>query len=195
MVVLDSLTLSLTKVAGFKHLIKLLKPELTLPSPRTASRTLESLATKFALPQLNETLSKAPNESLHFIVDIWTSRIRESIIGIRVQFIQNWNCTRCRLDTLKAAILVAQVGTVVCDNAANMTKAFIMEDHFDGDWQEGPADEDECDEATQYGEPFEGSSEEMTMTSFHRVRCAAHTLQLAVNAGLREDERANEGTN
>ncbi|KAL3209477.1 hypothetical protein MRX96_009212 [Rhipicephalus microplus] len=49
-----------------------------------------------------------------------------------------------------------------------MTKAFNMEDHFDGDWQEVPADEDECDEATQYEAPFEGSSEEMTMTSFHR---------------------------
>ncbi|KAL3220184.1 hypothetical protein MRX96_030010 [Rhipicephalus microplus] len=74
---------SLTKGAGFKRLIEFLKLKLTLPSPRTASRTLESLETKFALPQLNDKLSKAPNESLHFIVDIWTSRIPESIIGIR----------------------------------------------------------------------------------------------------------------
>lgn len=173
---------------------------------------LEYLATKFALPQLNETLSKAPNESLHFIVDIWTSRIRESIIGITVQFIQNWKLElhtvlfrhiegRHTGENIRETFLAewrsrgireAQVRTVVCDNATNMTKAFNMEDHFDGDWQEVSADEDECDEATQYEEPFEGFSEELTMTSFHRVRWAAHTLQLKVNARLREDKRAKE---
>ncbi|KAH8020282.1 hypothetical protein HPB51_025802 [Rhipicephalus microplus] len=207
---LDGLPLSLTKGAGFKRLIEFLKPGLTLRSPRTVSRTLESLATKFALPQLNETLSKA-NESLQLIVVIWTSRIAESIIGIRVQFIQNWilelhtvsfrhiegrhtgeNTRETFLAELRSrGIREAQVGTVVCDNAANMTKAFNVEDPFDGDWQEVPTDEDECDEATQYEEP-EGSSEEMTITSFHRVRCAGRTLQLAVNAGLREDERPKE---
>ncbi|KAH7973255.1 hypothetical protein HPB52_023320 [Rhipicephalus sanguineus] len=68
-----------------------------------------------------------------------------------------------------------------------------MADHFDEDWQEVPPDEDECDEAAQNEEPFQGSSQEMTsLTSFHRVRRAAHTLQLAVNAGLREDEHAKE---
>ncbi|KAL1443623.1 hypothetical protein MTO96_030240 [Rhipicephalus appendiculatus] len=73
-----------------------------------------------------------------------------------------------------------------------MTKAFNMADHFNEDWQEVPADDDEYDKAAQYEEPFQGPSEEITMSSFHRVRCAAHTLQLTVNAGLREDERAKE---
>lgn len=80
----------MTKGVGFKRLVEFLKPELTPPSPRTVARKLESLATKFALPHLNETLSKAPNDSVHFIVDIWSSRIRESIIGIRVQFVKDW---------------------------------------------------------------------------------------------------------
>ncbi|KAH7940386.1 hypothetical protein MRX96_017863 [Rhipicephalus microplus] len=187
MVALDGLPLSLTKGDGFKRLIEFMKPELTLPSPRTVSRRLEYLATEIALLQLNKTLSKAPNESLRFIVDIWTSRIRESIIGIRVQFIQNWKLEQHMVsfrhiegrhtgeniremflaESRSRGIRGVQMGTVVCDNAANMTKAFNMEDHFGGDWQDVPADEDECDEATQYEEPFEGSSEEMKMNSFH----------------------------
>ncbi|KAL1444730.1 hypothetical protein MTO96_029612 [Rhipicephalus appendiculatus] len=147
------------------------------------------------------------------IVDNWTSRLRESVIGIRVQFVKNWklelhtvsfrHLEGCHTgqnirDTFLAelrsrGVREAQVGTVVCDNAANMTKAFNMADHFDEDWQEVPADNDEYDEAAQDEDPFQGPSEEITMSSFHRVRCAAHTMiQLAVNAGLREDERAKE---
>ncbi|XP_049267220.1 uncharacterized protein LOC125756455 [Rhipicephalus sanguineus] len=38
-----------------------------------------------------------------------------------------------------------------------MTEAFNMADHFDEDWQEVPPDEDECDEAAQNEEPFQGS--------------------------------------
>ncbi|KAL3217238.1 hypothetical protein MRX96_006137 [Rhipicephalus microplus] len=176
MVALDGLPLSLTKGAGFKQLMEFLKPESTSSSSRTVSQTLESLVTKFSLPH-------ALIESLHFIEDIWTSRIRKSIIGVRIQFFQNLKLHtvsfthiegRHTSENLRKTFLTelrsrdareTHVGTVVCDNAANMTKVFNMENRFYGGWQEVPADEDECDKATQY--PLQAQHPHLWTPSLH----------------------------
>lgn len=213
MVALDGLPLSVTNGVGFKRLVEFLKPELTPPSPRTVSRKLEALATKVALPHLNTELSNAPSNSLHFIVDIWSSRVRQSVMGIRVQYVKNWklqlytvsfrhiegrhtgqNIRETFVAEMRSrGVREPQVGTVVCDNAANMTKAFNMTEHFGEEWLDRVPDGEGSESEHSFQEPPEPVGEEITsIASFHRVRCAAHTLQLAVNAALRKDEGAKE---
>ncbi|XP_077526945.1 zinc finger BED domain-containing protein 4-like isoform X1 [Haemaphysalis longicornis] len=212
MVALDAVPLSLTKGLGFKRLIEFLKPDVNLPSPRTVGRQLEELATAHAVTALAEQLRDCPPGSLHFIVDIWTSRRRNSIMGIRVQFVKDW---RLHLQTLPfryfegrhtgenirevfvteislRGINQSQVGTVVCDNAANMTKAFDMGDTFMEHWTHTTPDPEDSEEESVHDTLAHATEEEEeeTATLFHRVRCAAHTLQLAVNSAMGEDDKA-----
>lgn len=39
-------------------------------------------------------LSKASPRTLHFIIDIWTSFQGKSIMGVKVQFVDNWKLTQ-----------------------------------------------------------------------------------------------------
>ncbi|XP_049519179.1 zinc finger BED domain-containing protein 4-like [Dermacentor silvarum] len=74
-----------------------------------------------------------------------------------------------------------------------MTKAFNMTEHFGEEWLDRVPDEEGSESEHSFQEPPEPVGEEITsIASFHRVRCAAHTLQLAVNAALRKDEGAKE---
>lgn len=209
MVALDGVPLSVTKGLGFKRLIEFLKPELNLPSPRTVGRQLE-LAAEHAVAALTEQLRDCPPGSLHFIVDLWTSRLRESVMGIRVQFLKEW---RLHLKTLSfrhfagrhtgekirevfiAEIVLrginqSQVGTVVCDNAANMAKAFDMGGTLTEEWANKTPDPEDSEEENVDDILADAAEEEEPATLFHRVRCAAHTLQLAVNTAMREDDKA-----
>ncbi|KAL1417916.1 hypothetical protein MTO96_026404 [Rhipicephalus appendiculatus] len=56
-----------------------------------------------------------------------------------------------------------------------------MADHFDRDWQQVPPNEEECDEAAQYEEHFQGSSEEIPMTSFHRMDVFNSVIEFSEN--------------
>lgn len=66
-------------------------------SPKTMSRVLEDLAKKVAIPALSGDLAQCEFHSLHFIVDLWSTRTRESIIRIKVQFVFNWELRTCTL--------------------------------------------------------------------------------------------------
>ncbi|KAH9360196.1 hypothetical protein HPB48_020116 [Haemaphysalis longicornis] len=88
MVALDGLPLSVTKGLGFRSLLEFLKPELNLPSPRTISRQVEGFPLGPAV--LQEELLSVPWGTLHFIVDVWTSRTRNAMLVIRVQYAKDW---------------------------------------------------------------------------------------------------------
>lgn len=214
MVALDGLPLSVTKGLGFKRMIEFLKPELNLPSPRTISRQLEELTSQLALPVLQDELLSIPSGALHFIVDIWTSRTRNAVLGIKVQYVKDWHLQCHTLtfrhmqgrhtgDNIKETFVAEleskginedHVGTVVCDNAANMSKAFNMSSNFTDQWQHAAVDVEDCDGDPIDDSPlFAGATEEsVQIPAFKRVRCAAHTLQLAVNSALRDDEAARK---
>ncbi|KAH9379028.1 hypothetical protein HPB48_010118 [Haemaphysalis longicornis] len=85
MVALDGVPLSVTKGLRFRHLIEFLEVEVNHPFPRTISRQLDELASHFGLPVLQEELLSIRSATLHFIVDIWTSRTRNAMLDIRVQ--------------------------------------------------------------------------------------------------------------
>lgn len=90
MIAVDGLPLSFTRGLGFNRLMEFLKPEVNVVSPRTIGRLLEDLAKKCALPSLAADLAQCPKRSLHFIVELWSSRTRDSILGIKVQFVWKW---------------------------------------------------------------------------------------------------------
>lgn len=211
MVSLDGLPFSVTRGLGFKRVVEFLRPEINMPSPRTVARQLEHLAANEALPALQDELLGVPEGGLHFVIDIWTSRLRQAILGIRVHFIKDWNLRHYMLsfkhmrgkhtgENIRETFLAelesrgvseALVGAVVCDNASNMTKAFNMSENFDDDWKERVADPEDCEEHEATDMEVDDKQEDTgQIPSFKRVRCAAHTLQLAVNSALRGDEAA-----
>ncbi|KAM7289612.1 zinc finger BED domain-containing protein 4-like [Ixodes scapularis] len=214
MIAVDGLPLSFTKGVGFNRLIDFLKPELNVMSPRTMSRILEDLAKKVAVPALSRDLSQCAFHSLHFIVDLWSSRTRDSIIGIKVQFVLNWELRTCTLafkhfpghhtgdhireafenELLERGVQKDQIGCVVCDNASNMTKAFNMSMLMNDKWHVDGAADGDIDE--EEASPEECSTSEIDVSEAlcpcHRIRCAAHTLQLAVNGAIRNEEAAKE---
>ncbi|XP_077536033.1 zinc finger BED domain-containing protein 4-like [Haemaphysalis longicornis] len=214
MVALDGVPLSVTKGLGFRRLIAFSKPELNLPSPRTISKQLDELASHFALPVLQGELHSVPSGTLHFIVDIWTSRTRNAVLGIRVQYVKDWQL-RCHTFTFchmrgrhtgeniretfvaeleSKGVNEEQVGTVVCDNAANMSKAFNMAFNFTDKWPHASVDVEDCDEETTDENSLfvEDAEESVLIPAFKRVCCAAHTLQLAVHSALHQDESAQK---
>ncbi|KAH7949047.1 hypothetical protein HPB49_004484 [Dermacentor silvarum] len=73
-----------------------------------------------------------------------------------------------------------------------MTKAFNMTEPFGEEWLDRVPDEEGFDHSFQEEPPEPVSEEIASIASFYRVRCATHTLQLAVNAALRKDEGAKE---
>lgn len=211
MVALDGLPFSVTKGLGFKRLVEFLKAEVNLPSPRTVARLVEHLATNEALPALRDELLGVPEGGLHFVIDIWTSRCRQAILGIRIHFIKDWRLRHYTLsfrhlrgrhtgENIRETFLAElesrgiseeQVGAVVCDNASNMTKAFNMTESFGDDWKERVPDQEDCEEHEANEPPPDDEPEDaVRLPSLKRIRCAAHTLQLAVNSALREDETA-----
>lgn len=90
MIAVDDLPPSFTIELGFKGLMEFLKPVVNVMSPRTMEGMLEDLAKKRAMPSLAAHLAQCPSRSLHFIVDVWSSGSRDSIIGVKVQFVSNW---------------------------------------------------------------------------------------------------------
>ncbi|XP_042143397.1 zinc finger BED domain-containing protein 4-like [Ixodes scapularis] len=215
MIAVDGLPLSFTKGLGFKRLMEFLKPEVNVMSPRTMGRILEDLAKKCAMPSLAADLAQCSSRSLHFIVDLWSSRSRDSIIGIKVQFVSNWKLNTYTLafkhfpgnhtgdhireafehELLERGIKLHQIGCVVCDNASNMSKAFnmsmIMEDKWCGS---AAATDPDCEEDEASPEDCSAAELDLSraLSPCHRIRCAAHTLQLAVNGALRKDQASKE---
>lgn len=214
MIALDGLPLTVTKGQGFKRLIEFLRPDLNLVSPRTVGRLLDDLAEKCALPALQEELSDVPPRAIHFMVDLWSSRSRASVLGIRVQFIKNWELKMHTLsfrhfsghhtgqqirqafeaELSKRGVAASQIGSVVCDNASNMTKAFNMSVIFVDKWLPKVLESDDAGDPE--GNPEECPTSEVDVSAAlpacRRMRCTAHTLQLAINDAIRDDKTVAE---
>lgn len=207
MIAVDGLPMCITDGLGFQRLMGLLKPELNLISRRTVARILEDMAKKHVKPSVAKAIESAPDGGLHFIVDMWSSRRRDAILGVKVQFVQeNWELVTMTLafkyfparhtgenireafqDILREhCVALEKVGAVVCDNASNMTKAFDMTELFPDMWHRR-------DEA---GDEIEVLASDVDVADAvvlsRRVRCAAHTLQLAVNAAIKADSDVSE---
>ncbi|EEC02755.1 conserved hypothetical protein, partial [Ixodes scapularis] len=214
MIALDGLPLTVTKGQGFKRLIEFLRPDLNLVSPRTVGRLLDDLAEKCALPALHEELTNVPPRAIHFMVDLWSSRSRASVLGIRVQFIKGWDLKMHTLsfrhfsghhtgqqirqafeaELSQRGVAASQIGSVVCDNASNMTKAFNMSMIFADKWLPKVVESDDGEEPE--GNPEECPASEVDVSAAlpacRRMRCTAHTLQLAVNDAIRDDKNVTE---
>ncbi|KAL1444737.1 hypothetical protein MTO96_029619 [Rhipicephalus appendiculatus] len=78
-----------------------------------------------------------------------------------------------------------------------MNKAFNMTGNFSDDWMHKSPDledgDEVCDEDCSENDPEETPDIEVaTLPAFKKVSCAAHTLQLAVNSALRQDDKAQK---
>ncbi|KAH9373068.1 hypothetical protein HPB48_010214 [Haemaphysalis longicornis] len=172
------------------------------------------MASHLSLPVLQEELLSVPSRTLHFFADIWASRTRDAVLGIRVQYVKDWQL-RCHTFTFRhmrghhtgeniresfaaefesKGVNEEQVGTVVCDSAANMSKAINTASNFTDQRPHASVDVEDCDEETTDENLLfaEDDEESGLIPAFKRVCCAAHTLQLAVNLALRHDESAQK---
>lgn len=194
--------------------MEFLKPEVNVVSPRTIGRLLEDLAKKCALPSLAADLAQCPKRSLHFIVDLWSSRTRDSILGIKVQFVSKWELETYTLafkhfpgshtgdhireafeqELIERGIQLEQIGCVVADNASNMGKAFNMSMIMEEKWHINAADPEISEEEEAGLEDCSTVEPDLptALNPCHRIRCAAHTLQLAVNGAIRGEQASKE---
>ncbi|XP_039535814.1 E3 SUMO-protein ligase ZBED1-like [Pimephales promelas] len=159
---------------GFKNLLKVLEPGYTVPARHTITNALtakyEGLKDKVsALIQQSEALS--------LTTDMWTSLRMESYMTVTAHFIDgDWKAQSLVLETkqmeeahtgINIAARLSEVAdtfgiqgkivSVVCDNAANMTLC------------------------------VETLKESHKWAEMQGVRCAGHTLQLCINAALKQD--------
>lgn len=153
------------------------------------------LETEHAVTALTEQLRDCPPGSLHFIVDLWTSKLRESVMGIRVQFLEEW---RLHVKTLSfrhftgrhtgekirevfiaeialRGINQCQVGTVVCDNAANMAKAFDMGGTLTEEWANKTPDPEDSEEENVHDILADAAEGEEPATLCVCRVCGTHT--------------------
>lgn len=64
-----------------------MNPEIKTLSRRTIARDLNKVVKVEVLPSLKRDMVPLPENSVHLILDIWSSRSREGIIGIKAQFL------------------------------------------------------------------------------------------------------------
>lgn len=110
---------------------------------------------RFVLPEFIKELQKLSKNSLHLSLDIWSTCSRESIIGIKVHYINsNWELVsrtlcykqmygshtgaaiRSLFESVVEERLIPKItlGYVMGDSASNICKAFNMEDEVMDEW-------------------------------------------------------------
>ncbi|KAK8772610.1 hypothetical protein V5799_024148 [Amblyomma americanum] len=135
---------------------------------------------------------------LHLSLDLWTCFYKESVIGVKVHFIDSaWEL---RSDVLAFAtfeeVHTEHIDFVMADNAANVVKAFKVPSTAQQEWKsvvhlknaERSIAEDDSDD--DEGSEDEGQEDcdllvdAITRLKWERLPCYAHTLQLCLNSAI-----------
>lgn len=171
----DLLPIKLVESSAFKRLILFLEPDFKLPTRRSVTALLEKEYVE-CKSNLQSRLTSDSVSKISITTDCWTSMNTESFITVTCHYID----VSDSLWTMNSAVL----GT-----------RFVEESHTAGNLQtkiEEIIDEFEIrnrafacvhDNAANISLAMENS----TFFQYH-IGCAAHTLQLSVNAGLNNDK-------
>jgi len=89
MIALDSVPFNLVSGIGFKSLVAVLDPKITVKNRRTYMRKIKNTIKSRTKPALIEELKKLNKRSCHFSCDIWSTKRREGVLGIVSHFIDS----------------------------------------------------------------------------------------------------------
>ena len=203
----DLLPLSLVESTRFKALLKDLDPMYSLPSRKHLSSTLiqrrYSLLKNKVVGLLNEL------QHINVTIDIWSSRQMRSFFGMTGHFITTgWkmqsimlSCDRisgshtgekilqCYDEVVAEFGLSSKVEHIVTDSAANMRKAFISLPGF-CQYDDEESEDESDDEGTDSAYTVQNVHDDV-FTSFQHNPCFAHTLQLVVKDGFKNQTQIN----
>jgi zinc finger BED domain-containing protein 1 (E3 SUMO-protein ligase ZBED1) len=172
MVCRDMRPLSIVNGHGFKELLHFLEPNYQIPS-NSQMTSLINQKHRTGKEKLKKFLQSA--SSIAVTTDSWTSCCNDSYLTITAHFINDWKLVACVLQTTEMdekhsaenlaerlittlvddwGLQKSQVCAVVHDNAANMMRMNTL------------------------------LNEELECPTWTSIPCTAHSLQLAINAGL-----------
>lgn len=167
MVAQDLLPLSFVDGTGFRQLMSCVEPEYHVPSRMTITRQLEARYEACA-QGIKDQLSKASYVSI--TTDGWTSNTTESYITVTCHFIAEWQ--------LKSVVLQTRAASErhTAQNLAELMKATVDEWGLKG--KVIACVHDNASNIVAANKP--------EFVPWKSWPCVAHTLQLAVNDGLKK---------
>lgn len=199
-----NMPLSIIEHESFLHFLSIIDNKYSPVSRRTITSKLDDLVAERQLKLKND-LAKADNVSV--TVDIWSDRRMRGFLGVTAHWLSTENlslqlksqllaCNRFKGSHTGERIceefeqiceeyqIRRKVEHIICDNAANMKKAFSTCFPGQGDG------EDDLDDSDIWNDLIV-EEQEMVEKSFStksqtRLQCFAHTLQLVIGDGLKE---------
>ncbi|KAE8281748.1 hypothetical protein D5F01_LYC19131 [Larimichthys crocea] len=210
-----NLPLSIIEHPGFRRFMSVVDTRYNPVSRRTLTSKLDGVMLE-KQTKLKDCLANA--ENLSVTVDIWSDRKMRGFLGITAHWLGNGEgglvlksallaCNRfsgshtgericeefeqiCEEYKIKKMLL-----HIICDNAANMRKAFStcfpqhMTEHEEDDEDDGVEDNNLwTDLPVEDQERVDGFLQDKSQT---RQQCFAHTLQLVIGDGLKDTKIAN----
>ena len=173
MIALDFLPYSVVEGEGFKAVIKLLEPRYRIPSRTTFSRsTVPTLYKKTKSDVMNRIkIDLNDGTAFSFCTDIWTSKAMDSFISFCLMYLTD--------NFIMKSIAIENKpfpGTNTADNISESLEKTI------DDWELPRS-------VPTFGLRDNGANIKAAMSrsqSYSDLDCFAHTLQLAINDGIKE---------
>ncbi|CAI6377428.1 unnamed protein product [Macrosiphum euphorbiae] len=167
-VVRDVRPFNLIEGKGFRAFMNLAVPEYVVPSNATITRLSDHITSKEKL-NFKTHLKNIPHICL--TIDFWTSRAVNSYLGVTCHFIENWK--------LKSRVLET-VNIEESHTSLNIVKNLktIINDYWEMD---GRVCAIVCDNAPNMTKAVRH------LEHVNLVRCSAHSIQLAINYGLKDE--------
>ncbi|XP_025418328.1 zinc finger BED domain-containing protein 1-like [Sipha flava] len=166
-IVKDLRPLSLVEGEGFREFLDLGIPEYNAPSRRTISRLIDHAAL-LERDNFKKYLSNISYISL--TIDFWTSDSNNSYLGVTCHFIDSWTLHSRVLEVIE--VLESHTSINIVSNLKSVLKTWDIENKVVAFV---------CDNAANMVKAIND------MDKFNLVRCTAHSIQLSVNAGLKND--------
>ncbi|KAK7896570.1 hypothetical protein WMY93_021895 [Mugilogobius chulae] len=212
LIIACNLPLSLVENTHFRSFMSVVDQRYNPVSRSVVNRRLNELAKEMDLT-IKQKLDRA--STVNVTVDIWTDRSMRGYLGVTAHFIE----METRAPTLKSVLLRCDRFTgshtderihekfeemceyfnirhkldyIICDNAANMKKAFTTSFPSEKPKRE---ETDELENAALWEELADDFQEDVDAIQSscrqQRLQCFAHTLQLVVRDGLKETKSLN----
>ncbi len=145
MISTDMLPISVVEGEGFKQFVHELEPKFSIPRRWTVRRKIVSKVDDEILPEIRNMASKLSHGDIHTTSDLWDTRMRDSLLGLRIHFIDElWRLNNHTIGLEKfsgrhtgvnimatfekvlqdVALYPHMLGYNMTDSAANMIKAF-----------------------------------------------------------------------
>lgn len=165
-IVKDLRPLSIVEGEGFREFLDLGIPEYTAPSRRTISRLIDHAAL-LERDNFKKFLKNISDISL--TIDFWTSDSNNSYLIVTCHFIDSWSLHSRVLEVTEVPESHTSINVV--NNLKSVLKTWDIENKVVAFV---------CDNAAKMVKAINDMK-------FNLVRCTAHSIQLSVNAGLKND--------